>query len=603
MSNFTQRVKGLLTGGLGKANPNTEYGLLDVVEEENPAYKLFNSISKNREEILKKHSVSSVNNSDSVIDSYLKRTSPYHVFMYSGLPDEKAARLQEYRTIAGAPAVSNALDEYCDEFIALDDNDEFCNLTLKDLDDMPEGRQKELIKHFKRILSYFNLEEDGWMNCRHLLVDAELYYEHIINKKNPGMGILGMTKIPTQLIDPIYSNSLNEDIASYMIRKPVYEETDPSKIKEYKLIPLDENQVTYIHSNVWNDRRSFRIPFLENCREAYRRLSLVEDAVIIFRLVRAPEKLVFNIDTGQMPLPEQEAMIRRMQQDYWSRKTFDGQNGGATQKFNPQSMLDSYWFPKRSGSDGSSVTKLSGGENLSQLPDLDYFKKKLYESLKVPSSRLSKESQAAASDATIQREELAFARSVIRVQRQFATAIKQAYITHLKLIGIFGEYKLKETNFKVEFVEPSNYMAMRQQQLLNVKAANYKTMIETQTISQTYAMKKYLHMSDSDIKANRALQRLDAAFLWELEQIKSQGPNWREFLKGKDAAPGGEGGGPDMGGMGGGPPPDMGGGGPPPDMGPDAGGPPPEGGDEGGPPPDAGGGEAGSPPPETPPAG
>jgi hypothetical protein len=239
-------------------------------------------------------------------------------------------------------------------------------------------------------------------------------------------------------------------------------------------------------------------------------------------------------------------------------------------------MLDSFWFAKRQGSEGTQVTSLPGGQNLGELEDLKYFKTKLYRALKVPVQRLDPEAQADVQGATILREELKFARFIIRLQQNFAAGLKDAFITHLKLREMWDEYELKETMFEMAFNPPKNFHELRNQQIAELKWGNYGTAIANPLISDTYAKKHQLKMGDEEILANREMLRKDAALKWELAQIEAQGPNWREAY---DAQQGmGE---PAMGGdMGGGMPPPMGGdmgGGMPPDFG---AAPPPEGGAE-----------------------
>ena len=88
-------------------------------------------------------------------------------------------------------------------------------------------------------------------------------------------------------------------IKGYIYRKPIYSPDNPKKIEKIEFIPMDQNQITYVNSGVYNETKNFVIPFLENARRPYRQLSLIEDAIVIYRLVRAPERLVFNVDVGR----------------------------------------------------------------------------------------------------------------------------------------------------------------------------------------------------------------------------------------------------------------------------------------------------------------
>ena len=164
------------------------------------------------------------------------------------------------------------------------------------------------------------------------------------------------------------------------------------------------------------------------------------------------------------------------------------------------------------------------------------------------------------------REELKFARFLIRLQQKFAAGLKEMLITHLKLKGHWDLYKMKESQFEVEFNVPSSFFALREQQVFDLKANNFSTLSQAEGVSQTYCMKKYLDWSDVEIKRNRTWLRKDKELAWELAQIEAMGPNWREALQGQaQAAPGTEMGGGGMMPMG---DPGMGGDMPPPSGGP-----------------------------------
>ena len=263
-------------------------------------------------------------------------------------------------------------------------------------------------------------------------------------------------------------------------------------------------------------------------------------------MVRAPERLVFNVDVGNMAPPKAEAYLRKLIQNYWARKTFDNDQDNVVNKFNPQSMLDAFWFAKRQGSEGTSVTQLPGGANLGELADLMYFIKKLYRALKVPTTRIDPEDRTV-DPSSILREELKFAKFVIRQQQKFAAAIKKGFTTHLKLRGLWEEYNLAEPNLDIIFNVPSNYFEMRESQKLELKATNFNSLASNEFISVTYAQKKYLGWKDRDILANREFLRKDAEMQWELSQIQAGGPLWKEQMAaaagGVEGAVGGEGGG------------------------------------------------------------
>ena len=146
-----------------------------------------------------------------------------------------------------------------------------------------------------------------------MLIDGELYFENIIHKDHPESGILGVVNIPTHIIDPVYDSFQNMSIKAFLLRKMKHHkderEAPSAHVKDKDFIPLDKNQITYINSGTWNEDKTFRVPFIENARRAYRQLTMVEDSIIIYRLVRAPERLVFNVDVGNMSTPKAESYM------------------------------------------------------------------------------------------------------------------------------------------------------------------------------------------------------------------------------------------------------------------------------------------------------
>lgn len=562
--------------------PYTGFDVAKLTDTLNPKYKYFEDTGLRRAETLSKHSISqNFDYNNSSIGS-ITSDKNFSQVMYANIQKDKAARVRDYRVMAAFSEVANALDEICDECINIDSSTNNClNLKFKNIQ-LSTYQSETIQKEFSKYISHFDFEHKGWSYFRQLLVEGEIFWEHIIHKDYTDEGILGVIQVPSELIDPVFSNVQNVMVKGFLYRKPKFDPNNPLKQIGVDFVPMDKNQITYVNSDVWNESKTMRLPFLENCRRAYRQLSMVEDAIVIYRLARAPERLVFNVDVGNMPAPKAEAYLRKLVTQYWSTKTYDPNQGGIVQKFNPQSILDNFWFAKRAGSDGTSVTQLAGAANLGELEDLMYFVKKLYQALKVPTTRL--DPQDAFRDGTdMLREELKFARFIIRTQQLFSTGIKTGFITHLQMKGLWKELELREESLQIEFNVPTNFYELRESQKLELKVANFGNLASNESISPTFAQKRYLNWSDIDIKANREFLRKDKELKWELMQIEQMGPNWKEMVAAQAA--GGAGAPPPEGGGGGGMPPAFTGG----PAGPEPGGPEEAG---GAPPP-----EAGAPPP------
>jgi hypothetical protein len=559
-STFGRNLKAFIQNRLPYSN------IVDTENNElNPKYKTFASAGMRRSEALAKNSISISNEYNNLPIGSMGKDTSFGQVMYANLQENKGGRLRDYRIMAAYSDVADALDEICDETINTDENGAELNIKYRDVE-LNTDSKIALDKEFSKFGEYFDLKNKGWQYFRQLMVEGELFFELIIHKDYVDEGVLGVINLPAELIDPVYNNIQNMMVKGFIYRKPIFDPTKPDKVERFDYIPLDQNQVVYVNSGVMNETKNMVLPFLENARRAYRQLSLIEDAIVIYRLVRAPERLVFNVDVGNMPAPKAEAYLKKLISNYWSSKTFDIDQTDVVKKFNPQSMLDAFWFPKRQGSEGSSVSQLAGGQNLGELADLMYFIKKLYRSLKVPTSRLDPE-DAFRDGSEILREELKFARFIIRQQQRFATGIKRGFITHLKLKGLWDKYELTDNNIDIQFNVPTNFYELRENQRIEMKAATYNSVANNEFVSKTYAQKKYLGWKDKDILANREFLRKDAELQWELQQIATAGPAWKEQAIATDIGDGmgGEMGGgmaapmPAAGGGGGGVPPFTGG--------------------------------------------
>ena len=515
------------------------YQILDSMMQRNPKFPLFKGASPKREEMIQDESVflhePTFQQAPAGTPSSLMINKDYQAFIYANVDKDKARRLTDYRRMAAYAELADCLDEIADECIVKNENDTIINFSLRG--DYTKEVKDIIEKEFKKFIQIFDLEDSGWEYFRQFLIDGELYFENIVDEERPHLGIIGMISMPAELINPVYQNVQNEMVKGFLIRKPVIgPATSTNQKDQEELFFMQKAQVTYIHSGIWNEYKSIRLPYVENAKRAYRQLSLIEDSIVIYRLVRAPERLKFSIYTGNMPAPKAEAYLRRLMQQYWTKKNFDtsaggGGKGGTTNIYDPQSMLDAYWFTKDAQGNGSDVSSLPGGQSLGQLDDLNYFLKKLYNSLKIPSSRFIGDSQTFKDGTEITRDELRFARFIIRIQRQFATSVRDTFIAHLKLKGFWKQYKLKERAIHAEFNVPSTFMAMRDQQLLDLKFDNFLKVTGNQSVAPSYAQKYYLGLTDELMKENRDWLKKDSALRWELQQIEQMGPNFREILQ------------------------------------------------------------------------
>ena len=547
-----------MTSYLNSRSTNS-YDILDSDENKNTKYKYFKKVGMRRAEAISKNSIALSNDFNNTAYGMMHKDSSFGDVMYAAVSEDKPGRLRDYRSIASYSEVSDALDEICDECVNYDENSNIMKILFVN-DNLKSIEKEKITDEFDKFINHFDLKNKGWRYFRQFLIEGELYFENIIHEDYTKQGILAVQNLPADNIDPVYANIQNMLIKGFLYKKPIFDPNDPKKVERFEYIPFEENQIIYVNNEAYNETKEFVVPFVENCRRAYRQLSMIEDSVVIHRLVHAPLRFMFNVDVGRMPVPQAESYLRKLQQQYWSTKTFDSDQNDIVKKYNPQSMLDSYWFAKRQGQEATSVQTFGGQPSDGNLDVLDWFLKKLYRSLKVPTNRL-KDDSGLSDGSQILNEELKFAKMIVRQQQKFAAAIKKGFITHIKLRGMFEEYDVEEQHIDISFVPPGTFFEMRENQKKQLKVEMYGSVMNTQNISDTFAKKKYLGWGDKEVLADREFRRSDAAFAWELQQIANAGPNWKAQLLSQTGAPPEAGEAPEIGGgIGGGMPPDFGGG-------------------------------------------
>lgn len=499
----------------------------------NDKYDTFRETGVRRQEGLARNAVSVTFDKASGLSlAQIGRYSPYGATFYSQLNDNKAGRLYEYRLMAGYSEITNALDNICNEFITEDDDGNIAKLRYT----KPNAKPLDittLSEEFNYFIKLFNFKDNGHDYCWKLLTEGELFLELIINDNKPEYlkeGILGIMPISADLVDVFWKSKAAKVIDYFISRRPVYSDDDPTKLERVELVPFQANQLFYVNSGKWDADGEYMVPFIERARRRYIQLSYIEDAIVIYRLVRAPERLVFTIPTGNLAPYQAEAYMKSIMDQYWKTKVIDINTQDVTQKYNPQAMTDAFYFSKPQNGEAASVTSLKGADNLGELKDLEFFLRALYRDLKVPSTYLNPESQVNSDPSQILVEQLRFADFITSIQKKFASSLKQAFITHLKFKGLWQKYKLHENHLEIEFNQPNSYYLMRKLQITQMRNDIFNAVAGNEFISNIYALKKYFDWSDKDILANISFLKTESEVLWEVNQRREYGPVWKNMI-------------------------------------------------------------------------
>lgn len=445
-------------------------------------------------------------------------------FMALPVATNKNQRISMYRSIAAYPICKWCLDEIADDFIHDDDTKEFVHLTLPKR--LTPTQQDILQNEFKKYISYFRLKDDGFNLVKRFLTEGELAWENIINPKFPEMGIIGVKFLPAEyyetLIDTesgmpvgivfdteqfandrrqMFSNSFAGSAAVF---NTMAQASYNFHFSKDTCVPLLWNQITYINSGDYSNDYLISYPLIENAKQQYHRLALLEDSAVILRVTHAPERLLFNVSTGKMTQNYADEYVRRFAMDLKSKKVASPDGKDIQGVYSPVTMLKSYVFGKSDGNDGTSVESVGSSATYDQMDDIEYFLRAMLKQFKVPWSRYKTPENTMEKNDSISYEEYAFSRMIMRFQRRFADGFKRGFITHLKLRDIWEKegYDLLESDIDVEFVKPVLYDLYETQKLVDAKMTIYSAFADKDEISKITVMKKYLGWTDRDIEEN-----------------------------------------------------------------------------------------------------
>ena len=232
---------------------------------------------------------------------------------------------------------------------------------------------------------------------------------------------------------------------------------------------------------------------------------MIEDAVVIYRIARAPERRIFKIDVGNLPKVKAEQYLRDVMARYRNKLVYDAQTGEIRDDRNYMSMLEDFWLPSREGGRGTSIETLPGGQNLGEITDIEYFRSKLYRSLNVPVSRLeSSQGFNLGRASEITRDELKFTKFVQRLRKKFTELFNDLLRTQLILKGIISEEDWVEVrdNLQYDFLQDGHFAELKQTEMLRERLALANEMRDYigKFFSVEYVRKNVLKQNDREIE-------------------------------------------------------------------------------------------------------
>ena len=422
--------------------------------------------------------------------------------------------ISRYREMAMQPEIESAIDDIVGEVICQDDDGKIIKLVLDDLK-QPEKIKKAIMDEFEtvsRLLNYKNMAQDIF---RRYYVDGRLYYHIIIDRDNPTQGIKEL-----RYIDPRKLRKVRE------VKKQKDERTGVeimNVINEYYIfndkvntgssqnfgpigVRITTDSIVAVVSGLMDSRRAVVLSYLHKAIKPLNQLRMIEDATVIYRISRAPERRIFYIDVGNLPKLKAEQYLRDIMVKYKNKLVYDANTGEVRDDRKHLSMLEDFWLPRREGGKGTEIATLPGGQNLGELEDVKYFEKKLYKALNVPISRLNPETSgfSLGRSGEITRDELKFAKFVDRLRNKFCDLFDQAMRAQCVLKGICTDQEWKEFKEYIhyDFIKDNNFAELKEAELMTNRLQLLSS-VDPYTgryFSQKWIQQNVLRLTDDEIQ-------------------------------------------------------------------------------------------------------
>ena len=433
--------------------------------------------------------------------------------------------IKRYREMALHPECDSAIEDIVNEAIVSDTNDSPIEIELSNLN-ASDGIKKKIRQEFKYILSLLDFDKKSHEIYRNWYVDGRLYYHKVIDLKNPHEGIQELRYIDPMKIryvrqqkkesnDKYRVSNINTDnpmdfefpqIEEYFIYTPksTYPAGSPASMGGNVGLKMTRDSITYCTSGLVDRNKGSTLSYLHKAIKSLNQLRMIEDSLVIYRLSRAPERRIFYIDVGNLPKVKAEQYLRDVMMRYRNKLVYDANTGEIRDDKKFMAMLEDFWLPRREGGRGTEISTLPGGQNLGEITDIEYFKKKLYRSLNVPPSRMDGEGGFnLGRSSEILRDEVKFSKFVARLRKRFSYMFHDMLRTQLILKNIITpeDWSVMEEHIQYDFLYDNHFAELKDAELLNERL-NMVQIAEPyigKYFSQDYVRRKILRQTDEEI--------------------------------------------------------------------------------------------------------
>lgn len=466
-------------------------------------------------------------NADGAIDLPATGGFQNYTLDVNGTVRSESDLISRYREIALHPEVDNAIDDIVNEAVVLDDHSQLpVKIDLSNVE-LPDNIKDIIQYEFEKIVTLLKFNKNGYNAFRTWYIDGRIYYHIIIDEKNPEQGILEFRHVDslklrkvrevTQVVDPKDGANVQNVTNEYY----VYSDNgfqnrsnnlawNPNTINANTRVATDS--IIHVTSGLMDQNGTMVLSYLHPAIKPLNQLRMLEDAVVIYRLIRAPARRIFRVEVGGLPKHKADAHLRSMMESHKNKLVYDQTTGNVTDQRKFMTMLEDFWVPMRDGK-GTEIETLAEGQSLGEMDDVNYFLAQLYKALKIPTSRIDGDNGFnLGRPSEITRDELKFMKFIGRLRTQFGQLFLKALERQLILRQIIAaeEWEMIESNINVIFAEDSYFEELKNSEILRDRAQTINMLMPFVGTFFTHAdiFKKVLQLSDDEIEEK--LQEIQA---------------------------------------------------------------------------------------------
>ena len=427
-----------------------------------------------------------------------------------GTAKSEADLIRRYREISLHPECDMAVEDIVNEAVVANELKEAVRVNT---DNLPYGKdiRRRIENEFSDILKLMNFNTKGHDIFRRWYVDGRIYYQKIIDRNSPTLGITELKYIDPRKIKKIREvrktrpeNAKNLEIVDEFVEYYLFDEKGVSGTTSGGGLKIAPDTIAFCPSGLVDQQKNIVMSYLHKAIKPVNQLRMIEDAVVIYRIARAPERRIFKIDVGNLPKVKAEQYLRDVMARYRNKLVYDASTGEIRDDRNYMSMLEDFWLPSREGGRGTDISTLPGGQNLGEIADIEYFQKKLYRSLNVPVSRLeSTQGFNLGRASEITRDELKFTKFVQRLRKKFTELFNDLLKTQLILKKVISEedWHTISHNLQYDFLQDGHFAELKQSEMMRerIQLVNEMRDMVGKYFSVEYMRKNVLKQSESEI--------------------------------------------------------------------------------------------------------